>query len=123
MQKLFMEGLVELHKYVYSNADKKFLLESFSMNSYRGSILDTRTYAPRNGLITGSWYTQSPPMNEAITQFFSPSDSSIAYIVIDEDDTRFAANLNYLESQFGQATIIDSLSVSHGGVYSIYTFN
>ena len=123
MQKLFMEGLVELHKYVNSNADKKFLLESFSMNSYRGSILDTRTYTPRNGLITGSRYTQSPPMNEAITQFFSPSDSSIAYIVINGDDIRFTTNLNYLESQFGQATIIDSLSVSHGGVYSIYTFN
>ena len=40
-QKVYMEGMKEVLDYCNGNAEKKFLLDGFSFNYYKGSALET----------------------------------------------------------------------------------
>ena len=49
-----MEGMKEVLDYCNGNAEKKFLLDGFSFNYYKGSALETESYGPRNAVSFGT---------------------------------------------------------------------
>jgi len=122
-QKVYIEGLVEIQEYVNSRPSQTFLIEANSLSYYRGSAFDTRIYRPRNALVTGCWYSQSPPMKARIDTYLNSFDSPIYFMVAESSESRFTIILDYLEELYESAPIInETFTASHGGTHLVYYF-
>lgn len=123
IQKIYMEGLVELQEYVDSRPSQTFLIEANSLSYYRGNAFDTRVYKPRNALVTGCWYSQSPPMKRRIDSYLNTFDTPIYFIIAEGSEPRFVAILDYLEELFDSTPIVnETFTASHGGTHLVYYF-
>lgn len=124
-QRIYIEGLVELQEYCRSRPQERYLLDTWSMRFYNGSPLETRIYGRQNFVYTGSWFSGSPPMREALKKYLSGEDAeggrSLCLIVADDGSGKEHCAVAYLtESLACQPELVEELQVSNGGRYLVW---
>lgn len=120
----YIEGLVEVHDYCNQRPENRYLLDSWSFSMYyRGTVLETRIYQPGNCTYTGTWYSNSPPMENFLNKYLENGSSAPRLIVYDEGSGESFYTVVYLAEEFGKNPVIeDRFTVSHGGSYLVWAF-
>ena len=128
-QTLYDQSFLELQNYCLEHPENRYLIEAQSLAYYKGSVLSTAMYQPRNSLVTGCWYSASPAMKNTINEYLditSNADKHVKnplYFIITADASANEPILNYI-SEYTQCpyALIDKFTVSHGGTYLVYCF-
>lgn len=121
--KIFMQGFAEIEEYCRQRPENKYLWDAYSLSYYKGSALDGKTYGKRNGMVTGSWYANSPVALEAMKQYLKPDGRGIYLIVAEDGRGEAHPALVYLEEKTAsEALLEDRFTASHGGEYLVYCF-
>lgn len=118
----FMNGMWELQDYCHSHPDQKFLIESLSLSYYTGSALEPRTALPRNNIVTGCWYSNSPPMRRRLQNYL---DGAKEINLILCQDGRYESHpvARYFSELCSSPPIwTDEFTLSHGGKYTVYRY-
>ena len=120
----YMQGLVELYDYVDSHPECNYLMDSFSFSYYMGAVLDNRFNGPHNYMVSGTWFSYSPVMKQAMKQYFTDDQNGFYVILYDFGVEALEEILPYLEEKTGTIGVPEEeLTVSHGGKYRIYYFD
>lgn len=122
-QEIYVKGMYDIQEYCSMNMDNKYLLDAYSMCSYRGDALNTKLYQQENSLITGNWYSNSPTMREKLKSYLADVDiENIKLIVNAKEEDNYAA-IQYLEEKLECIAVEEEFfTVSHGGSYRVYAF-
>lgn len=120
----YMQGLVELYDYVDSHPECNYLMDSFSFSYYMGAVLDNRFNGPHNYMVSGTWFSYSPIMKQAMKQYFTDDQNGFYVILYDFGVEALEEILPYMEEKTGTIGVPEEeLTVSHGGKYRIYYFD
>jgi len=123
-QKIFIEGMYEMQEYCNEHPKNRYLIDQYAVIYYRGSALDTKLYKPRNSVVSGSWYSYAPPMEEKLSTYFEGTDDNFRVIVYKDGNENQNAVIKYLEEKIGKEAVEEeSFNVSHGGAYAVFKFN
>lgn len=122
-QAYYIEGMETLHRYCDERPSNKYLLEANTMNYYRGSALETEIYGPHNNVITGGWYSYSPPMRERIHCYLEGYRNGVHLIIQDDGRLKEHPTVRYLSEVTGSEPVKkDSIALQHGGNCVVYYF-
>lgn len=131
-QTIFDQSFQELQDYCLSHPDNIYLIEAQALGYYKGKALSPTMYQPRNSLVTGCWYSQSPHMINALNAYIGNTKASesvsghtpLYFIIPDGENERIAPILTYLSEYTGHEAILsDQFIVSHGGTYLVYCYH
>jgi len=75
-------------------------------------------------VLTGCWYSYSPPLQAYLQEYFSGEKDGVYLIVYDDEvQTLDTIAISYLqEKTHAEPVIADSFTLSHGGKYKVYYF-
>lgn len=120
-QELYMEGMKEVLDYCNGNSGKKFLLDGFSFNYYKGSALETEIYGARNAVTFGNWFSNSPSAIEKWQQYDTEADAAV-YLIVYEDGSgeNYPAIRMLTEEMQCPAVLDDRIDVSTGISYLVW---
>ena len=119
-QKVYMEGMKEVLDYCNGNAEKKFLLDGFSFNYYKGSALETESYGPRNAVSFGTWFSNSPSAIEKWKNYFTEDDAAIYVIVYEDGNMENYPAIRMMSEQMQCPAVLDDrIDVSTGITYLV----
>lgn len=120
-QKVYMEGMKEVLDYCNGNAEKKFLLDGFSFNYYKGSALETESYGPRNAVSFGTWFSNSPSAIEKWKNYFTEDDAAIYVIVYEDGNMENYPAIRMMSEQMQCPAVLDDrIDVSTGITYLVW---
>ena len=120
----YMYGLWELNDYCDSHPDHRYLMDSFSSSYYMGSVLESGFNGPHNYMISGTWFSYSPVMKQALKQYFADGQDGFYVVLYDFGVEELEEILPYIEEKTGTKGVREEeLTVSHGGTYGIYYFD
>lgn len=120
----YMHGLMEINDYCDRCPERKYLMDSFSTSYYMGAVLENRFNGPHNYMISGTWFSYSPIMKNALKQYFADNQNGFYVILYDFEVEELEKILPYMEEKTGTRGVQkEELIVSHGGKYRIYYFD
>lgn len=120
----YMYGLWELNDYCDSHPDRRYLMDSFSSSYYMGSVLESGFNGSHNYMISGTWFSYSPVMKQALKQYFADGQDGFYVVLYDFGVEELEEILPYIEEKTGTKGVREEeLTVSHGGTYGIYYFD
>ena len=107
---------------ITSYPEKRYFIDASTLIYYRGSAFETKIYGPRNGVITGCWYSGAPVLYEYEKKYFDGCD--FIYLLTSSDmEMQSAMVIDYLEERLKTNSYIeDTFTVSNGGKYLVHTF-
>ena len=118
----FMNGMWELQEYCSTHPDNKYLIESLSLSYYTGSALEPRTALPRNSIVTGCWYSNSPPMRRRLKNYLDGAEE-ISLILYQDGSYENHPVVRYISELCSSPPIwTEDLTLSHGGRYTVYRY-
>ena len=121
--RVYINGLYELEDYCSQRPENRYLIGQMTYCYYRGSALDTRIYQPRNSVLTGTWYSNSPSSRSYLREYFSNPNGGIYLIIYDSETQLDTAAVPYLAEKTGSEPVeVDHFALSHGGSYKVYFF-
>ncbi|MGN0167141.1 MAG: hypothetical protein ACI4AB_03795 [Acetatifactor sp.] len=119
---ILSQSMYEIEEYCRANPENRYLLGANSMIYFRGAPFDTRLTLTRNSVVTGNWFSNSPPSRRYLKNYLGENAGGIYLIVYAEAPIDFAA-LDYLEEKTKCAPIeTDSFTTTSGAVYAVYCF-
>ena len=118
----FMEGMYEIQEYCRCRPENRYLMESVSAGYYTGSALDARLAQPRNSVVSGCWYSNSPSMRAKLAEYLEGAEE--LYLILYRDGNESShPSVKFLEEACGsRAQAADEITASHGGTYTVYRF-
>ncbi len=123
-QSAYMEGLVEVQEYCNRNLEKRYLLDTMSFYYYTGSAFETRIYKKNNYMYSGGWFTNTPIRRRYLQEYFSGYEDDFYLIVYDDGSREEYYAVKYFSEKAGvPPTLVDEITVSHGGVYLVWHFD
>ena len=119
---IYFKGMQEMITYCNNHPEKSYFIDASTLIYYRGSAFETKIYGPRNGVITGCWYSGAPVLYEYQKKYFDGCDS--IYLLTSSDmEMQSAMIIDYLEERLETtAHAEDTFTVSNGGKYLVYVF-
>lgn len=122
--RVYTNGLYELEEYCRERPKNRYIIGQQSYSYYKGGALDAKIYRPRNSVLTGCWYSYSPPLQAYLQEYFSGEKDGVYLIVYDDEvQTLDTIAISYLqEKTHAEPVIADSFTLSHGGKYKVYYF-
>lgn len=122
-QNIYMNGLKEIISYCQMNNEKRYFIEFGSLIYYKGNVLETETYYPRNAVVTGTWYYKTPVMKDYIDTYFEKNLKYVYLIRYDNDDFLNNSTARYLAQLVGSDYLVeDRFETSIGMNYIVYKF-
>lgn len=122
-QQIFMKGMYEIEDFCRAHPQNRYLVDAYAMNSYKGSVFETKIYKRRNSVVTGSWYSNSPVMRRWLREYFADCQDGIRLILFADGREKEAPAMIYLEEKTGVEPVEEErFTVSHGGTYVVYYF-
>lgn len=119
---ILIESMYEIEDYCRRNPRNYYLLGANSMSYFRGNALDVRLAKPRNSVVTGNWFSNSPSSAEYLQTYFGKGDRDL-YLIVYEEVPIDSMAIEYLREKTGNSPVLaDSFSTSSGAVYSVYYF-
>ena len=123
-----MQSFKDIVKYCNENPDNRYILDARSCAYYEGQALDGTVYGPRNCIYTYSWFAIAPITLEGNRNYLSDTPDGFYYIVFSEgetydDELSNPTVLHFADISNSTPQVVDSLTVSHGGTYSIVYFD
>lgn len=121
-QKIYMEGLREIMAYCGSDPKKHYLIDSESLNSYKGSVFDVSVYHPMNAVIGGGWFSNIPAVQQRLEDYLGNTEG-FYFLTYTYDNLEERAAFTYLVEEMGEKPKqTDQWTASHGGNYAVYYF-
>ena len=68
---IYFKGMQEMITYCNNHPEKSYFIDASTLIYYRGSAFETKIYGPRNGVITGCWYSGAPVLYEYQKKYFA----------------------------------------------------
>lgn len=122
-QKIYMAGMREIQDYCREHPDRKYVIEANSLSYYRGSAFETAIYQPRNSIVAGCWYSNSPSMRGKLKEYFAERQDGIRVILYEDGNSGNHAIIEYLTEKTGNLPVMEEeVTVSNGAVYAVYHF-
>ena len=126
-QALYIQGYREIREYCRQHSADRYVLDTYSFNSYKGSALETGIYRPGNGIYSGVWIGQSPAFREYERNYLGDGGKDFYVITYDdgqpEDVQRENITVRYFTEKTGMSPYLsDSVTVSHGAAYLVWHF-
>ena len=122
-QDLYMQGLVDIQSYCRENPDNRYLLDCGSFGYYTGSVFETRIYGSQNYVYTGNWFSKSPVLRRHLEEYFAGGGEEVYFIILETEDVWESPGVAFLTEKFGvPPTLVDQITVSHGGNYLVLYF-
>ncbi len=122
-ESIYFQGIQDMISYCNNHPEKHYFIDASTLIYYRGSAFETKIYGPRNGVITGCWYSGAPVLYQYEKNYFSACDS--IYLITSSDmEMQSGMVIDYLEERLEvSAYLEDVFTVSNGGKYLVYAFS
>lgn len=122
-ESVYFPGMQDMISYCNNHPEKRYFIDASTLIYYRGSAFETKIYGPRNGVITGGWYSGAPVLYQYEKDYFDCC-SEISLITSSDMEAQSAMVIDYLEERLeATAYLEDTFTVSNGGKYLVYTFS
>lgn len=120
---VYMQGMKEIQDYCMKHPERRYLVEATTLNYYKGSVLEKDIYGRRNYMITGGWYSYSPPVRDRLRAYFGDWKSGVRLIIHEDQKQMTHPTVRYLKEKTGfEAVEEEKLPLSNGGSCVIYRF-
>lgn len=118
----YFGGMQDVVSYCEAHPEKHFFIDASSLIYYRGSAFETEVYGPRNGVITGCWYSGTPELYQYMKDYFADCDT--IYLIASADmEMQYGKVVSYLEERLSAVAYLEeSFTASNGGRYLVYAF-
>ncbi len=122
-QSVYMQGMKEIQDYCRKHPERKYLVEATTLNYYKGSVLENEIYDQRNYMITGGWYSYSPPVRHRLKSDFGDWKDGVRLIIQEDQQQMTHSAVRYLKEKTGFEPVIEEkLPLSNGASCVIYLF-
>ena len=113
-----------MQDYCNRHKNNRYLLDPWSLSMYyRGGVLETRIYRQSNCIYAGTWYSNSPPVENFLEEYLADNSDGIRLIVYDEGSRESFYTVVFMAEKLGRSPVIDdTFTVSHGGSYLVWAF-
>lgn len=120
---VYFPGMQDMISYCNNHPEKRYFIDASTLIYYRGSAFETKIYGPRNGVITGGWYSGAPVLYQYEKDYFAGC-GAISLITSSDMEMQSAMVIDYLEERLGSTAYLeDTFVVSNGGKYFVYVFS
>ena len=126
-QSVYMLGYEDIKDYCRQHPDNRYVLDTFSFNSYKGGALESDLSEPWNGIFSGTWIDQTPANKEYEREYMGGGWKNFYVIVYDDGQPTDVQMTNiavryFAEKSGVQPYLEDHITVAHGGSYLVWHF-
>ena len=122
-ESIYFAGMQDMISYCNNHPDKRYFIDASTLIYYCGSAFETKIYGPRNGVITGCWYSGAPVLYQYEKDYFADCNT-ISLITSSDMEMQSAMVIDYLEELLETTAYLeDTFTVSNGGEYLVYAFS